>query len=174
MATLTCPSTDLNFLTPTGFILVIERLPKVSFFAQNVTLPTVSLVALEQQTPLSRIEIPSDRLEFGSLTINFIVDEQMNNYMEVFNWMKGLGFPELYPQYTIENNRGLEGTSELQRNYSEAKLIILGSNKAPVRTVNFYDCFPTSLSGFETDSTATDIQYIRSTLELEYSYFDIA
>ena len=173
MANLTCPSTDLNFLSPTGFILVIERLPKVSFFAQSVTLPTVSLQSLEQPTPLSIIEIPSDRLTFGTLSINFILDEQMNNYMEVFTWMRGLGFPETYPQYTSENNRGLELTSELQRNYSQATLLILGSNKQTVRTVNFYDCFPISLSGFDTETTATDIQYVRSTLELQYSYFDI-
>lgn len=175
MANLTCPSTDINFLSPIGFILNIERLPKVAFFAQNVTLPTVTLQSLEQNTPLSRIEIPSDRLEFGSLSVTFMVDEQMDNYIEVFRWMRGLGFPELYPQYTQENQRGLlpNTSSELQRNYSEAKLIILGANKSPIRTVNFYDCFPVSLSGFETDATATDVQYVRSTLELQYSYFDI-
>lgn len=173
MATLTCPSTDLNFLSPTGFMLVIERLPKVSFFAQNVALPTVSLETLEQSTPLSVIQIPSDRLNYNPLSINFIVDEQMNNYMEVFRWMRGLGFPESYDQYTLENNRGLEAASELQRNYSEAKLIILGASKTPVRTVTFHECFPISLSGFETDTTITDVQYIRSTLELQYSYFDI-
>lgn len=173
MATLTCPSTDINFLSPTGFILVIDRLPKVSFFAQNVTLPTISLDSLEQQTPLSVIEIPSDRLNFNPLSLTFMVDERMENYLEVFNWMKYLGFPESYDQYKEGNNRGFDASSELQKNYSEAKLLILGANKTRVRTVNFYDCFPVSLSGFETDSTATDIQYVRATLELQYTYFDI-
>lgn len=173
MATLTCPSTDLNYLSPTGFILVIDRLPKVSFFAQNVTLPSISLPSLDQQTPLSVIEIPSDRLQFNTLSLTFIVDERMDNYIEVFNWMKGLGFPQSYEQYKNENTRGFSDSSELQRNYSEAKLLILGANKSRVRTISFYDCFPVSLTGFETDATATDVQFVKSTLELQYTYFDI-
>ena len=173
MAILTCPSTDINFLSPTGFILNIERLPKVSFFAQNVTLPSISLQTLSQTTPLSTIQIPSDLLEFAPLTLNFLVDERMENYLEAFRWMQGLGFPEDYSQYRAQNNRGFDSSSDLQKNYSEAKLIVLGANKTKVKTINFYDCFPVSLSGFETDSTATDVQYVRASLELQYSYFDI-
>ncbi len=173
MANLQCPSIDTNFLIPNGFMFTIERLPKVSFFTQSIALPSLSLPALEQPTPLSIIEVPSDKLLFSSLEVPFIVDEKMDNWMEVFKWMQGLGFPEEYPQYTTENQtrNGMGGMSELARNYSEAKLIILGSNNQPVRTFNFVDCFPTSLSGINFSSTNTDVQYATASVTLEYSYF---
>ena len=174
MSKLTCPSIDLKYLSPNGFIFTIERLPKVSFFAKDVTLPGISLQALEEPTPLGTIEIPSDRMIFDRLNLSFIVDEKMDNWIEVFRWMQGLGFPENYRQYTIENNRrGFNKSADLPKNYSDAKLIILGSNNVKVRTVNFIDCFPTSLGGIKFDSQNTDVPYAVSDLTLEYSYYTI-
>ena len=177
MPNLTCPSTDLNFLSPNGFILQIERLPKVAFFTQSVSLPSLTLPALDIATPLSIIEVPSDKMQFAPLELSFAVDEKMDNWMEVFKWMQGLGFPENYPQYTTENaTRAFisNQAAELPRNYSEAKLFVLGSNNIPVRTFNFVDCFPTSLSGIQFGSTNTDVQYATSSLTLEYTYFTVS
>ena len=176
MPNLTCPSVDLNFLSPNGFVLSIERLPKVSFFAQSVKLPSLSLPALEQPTPLSIIEVPSDKLLFDPLDLTFAVDEKMDNWMEVFKWMQGLGYPENHPQYTTENNTRTFLSSragELPRNYSDARLFILGSNNETVRTINFVDCFPISLSGIDLSTQNTDVQYVSANLTLEYTYFTV-
>lgn len=174
MAILSCPSIDHRFLSPNGFLFVIERLPKVSFFTKDINLPALSLQNLEQQTPLGRIEIPSDKLDFDQLTLNFLVDEKMDNWIEVFQWMQGLGFPENYPQYTIENNkRRVDISADLPKNYSDAKLFILSSNNVVTRTVNFVDCFPVALGGIQFDSQNTDVPYVVSSLTLEYSYYTI-
>lgn len=174
MATLTCPSTDLNFLSPIGFRLSIERLPNVAFFAQEISLPTVTLDPLEEATPLSVIKIPSERLNFGDLSITFAVDGQMNNWYEVFKWMRGLGYPEDQTQYTLENQiRSFETSSELSKNYSDAKLMILGANNQPIRTFNFIDCFPSSLGGIQFGTTYSDVQYATSQLVLEFSHFTV-
>ena len=174
MATLSCPSSDLNFLSPNGFILSIERLPKVTFFCQQVNLPSISLAGLETPTPLSVIKIPSERLEFSDLQLQFAIDGQMNNWVEVYNCMKGLGFPETSTQYTTENMlRGFSESSELANNYSDARLIVLGPNNTPVRTFSFVDCYPTQLGGVEFSSTNTDVPYATASLTLEYSYFKL-
>ena len=173
MANLSCPSTDLNFLSPNGFKLSIDRMPNISFFAQEVSLPGISLPRLDQGTTLSTIAIPSDKLVFDQLEVTFIVDEQMNNWYEVFKWMQGLGHPEDHRQYTLENNRGFTSESELSRNFSDATLSILGSNNVPVRTFRFVDCFPSSLSGFSFATTNTDVQYVTSRVTLEYTYFKL-
>lgn len=173
MANLACPSTDTNFLSPNGFQLTIERLPKVAFFCNSVTLPGVSLPPLSTATPLSTVEIPSDKMIFEPLTLTFIVDEKMHNWVEVFNWIRGLGFPQAYDEYIRENDRGVIGLSELSRNYSDAELAILGSNNIPVRRFMFRDCFPTALSGVRMSSDTTDVQYVTADLTLEYSYYTI-
>lgn len=173
MANLSCPSTDLSFLSTTGFKLQIDRLPNVSFFAQSLTLPGVSLGALEQPTTLSTIAIPSDKLTFEPLVVNFVVDGEMNNWYEVFKWMRGLGHPENHEQYTTENNRGFPEQSELERNYSDATLFVLGSNNVPIKTFKFVDCFPTNIGGIEFATTNTDVQYATASVTLEYSYFKL-
>lgn len=174
MANLSCPSTDLNFLSPNGFLLSIERLPKVNFFCQQVSLPGVSLASLEEPTPLSTIKLPSERLEFEQLTLSFAIDGQMNNWLEVFNWMKGLGFPENNTQYTTENLvRGFDTSSDLAKNYSDARLVILGANNNAIRAFNFVDCFPISLSGIQFDSQNNDVPYVTANLTLEYSYYKL-
>jgi len=178
MANLSCPSIDHRFLSPNGFLFTIERLPKVSFFTKDINLPSLSLQNLEQQTTLGRIEIPSDKLDFEQLTLNFLVDEKLDNWIEVFKWMQGLGFPENYQQYTIENNRRgnlslLPNEADLPKNYSDAKLFILGSNNVVTRTVNFVDCFPIALGGIQFDSQNIDVPYVISSLTLEYSYYTI-
>lgn len=173
MPSTTCPSTDLNFLSPNGFILNINRLPGVNFFAQEVELPTISLQELDQATPLTTIAIPSDRTQFSALSIRFAIDEKMNNWVEVFDWMQGLGFPEIHAQYPRENQKqGLTTAySDLAKNYSDAKLTILGSNNQPVRTITFIDCFPTSLSGIAFSTMNTDVQYATATLTMAYTLF---
>lgn len=169
-----CPSMELNFLSPNGFLFSVERLPTVSFFSQSISLPNLSLADIGQQTPLSRIAIPSDQLEFGPLVVPFIVDEQMKNYLEVFAWLRGLGFPEDYQQYTVEQmTRAHMSNEDLPRNYSDATLTILSSNFMPVKTFRFVDCFPTSLDGISFSSANTDVQYATSSVTFNYSYFKI-
>jgi hypothetical protein len=174
MANLSCPSTDLNFLSPNGFLLNVERLPKVNFFCQQVGLPGVSLSSLEEPTPLSTIKLPSERLEFEPLVLSFAVDGQMSNWLEVFGWMRGLGFPENNEQYSTENLlRGYDTSSDLAKNYSDARLVILGANNTPIRAFNFIDCFPISLSGIQFDSQNNDVPYVTASLTLEYSYYKL-
>ena len=169
-----CPSTDMNFLSPNGFLLQIERLPLVSFFSQSVQLPSVTLGNLEQPSPLARIKIPGDIMDFQPLQVPFMVDEKMNNYMEAFKWMVGLTFPENYKQYVIENNsRGFKDSSELPRNYSDAKLFVLNSHNNVIRTFTFVDCFPVSLEGIAFDTKNMDVPYVSSSLSLEYTYFSV-
>jgi len=174
MSKLTCPSVDMNFLSPNGFVLKIERLPLVSFFSQSVQLPSITLANLDQPTPLVRIKIPGDQLDFQQLQVPFAVDENMNNYLEVYKWMMGLGFPEDRRQYREENNsRGNNDMSELARNYSDASLFVLNSHNNVIKTFTFVDCFPVSLEGIGFDSKNMDVPYVSSSISLEYSYFTV-
>jgi hypothetical protein len=176
MPSSTCPSINTNFLSPNGFLLQIERLPLVSYFTQSISLPSLSLPPQNQSTPFSDIGLPGDKLEFEDLVVPFKVDSDMANYLEAFKWIQGLGFPENNTQYTTENqprSQSFAIQSELSRNYSEAKLIILGSNNQPLKTFNFIDCFPIALTGIEFSSTNTDVDYASSSLTLRYSYFNV-
>ena len=179
MATLTCPDpSNINPLSPTGFMLSIQKLPEVSFFSQEVTLPEITLPPIDMNTPLSRISITGEILTYGDLTINFLIDEEMKNYTAIFNWLKGLGFPKDHTQYTdfIDQQKSASnsyGKSENLVSYSDGTLSILGSNNIPVKAFTFVDLHPTSLSSLQFVANATDVNYLIGTASFRYTYFDI-
>lgn len=179
MANLTCPNpTNINPLSPTGFMLSIQKLPNIAFFAQEVTLPSVDLPPIDVNTPLSRISVTGETLTYGEFTINFMIDEDMQNYSSVYNWLKGLGFPQDHQQYTdfIEESRAqnsIYAKSENLSSYSDATLSILGSNNTPIRNITFVDMHPVSLSSLQFTANASDVNYLIGSATFRYTYFDI-
>ena len=83
-----------NFLSPTGFRFSLRRSPKVAFFCNQANIPAMTLGVTEQATYLKNIPVPGDKIEFGDLTLRFLVDEDLKNYMEIQNWIRGLGYPD--------------------------------------------------------------------------------
>ena len=179
MANLTCPyPNNINPLSPTGFLLTIQKLPSVSFFAQEVTLPDVSLPAIDVNTPLSRLSITGETLSYGDFTINFMVDEDMQNYTAVYNWLKGLGFPKDHQQYSdfidaSKQEGNLYNKSENLVSYSDGTLAILGSNNTVVQSFKFIDMHPVNLNSLQFTANATDVNYLIGSVTFRYTYFEI-
>ena len=99
-------------MSPLGFDFSIGRFPKVSFFANTASLPQISLGGAEQSNYLKQLMHPGDRVEYGELPIQFLVDEDMINYTLIHNWMTGLGFPESCEQF-LEFTTDKEGKRDL-------------------------------------------------------------
>ena len=53
-----------------------------------------------QPTPLADVPYPGEKVTFGDLIIRFLIQEDMTNYKELYNWLIGLGSPEKSEQYT--------------------------------------------------------------------------
>lgn len=155
---------NTNFLSPIGFQLGIVKLPGVGFKTQKVNLPGINLGESFQSTPFTDAPIPGDKIQWESFTIDFMIDETMSNYLAIWNWMIGLGFPNDYTEFMDGPNRNLV-------NMSDGFLQILGSNNAVVKTVKFKDMFPVSLSAATFSSTETDVNYIQATCEFKYTTY---
>jgi hypothetical protein len=169
-----CPvPSNINPLSPVGFRLDIEKLPEVSYFCQEATLPDVTINAIPIATPLSVIQVPDTIITYGDLIVNFLIDEEMNNYKALYDWMKGLGFPTDHQEYTdlIAADRKL-GTLELTKNYSDASLTILSSNNQAVRTLKFIDLFPISLASLQFGSNLSDVNYLQGNAIFRYTYYE--
>ena len=81
-----------NFLSPIGFKFHITKTPKVNFFSNSARIPEITLGTASQPNYLKNIDIPGDKLEFGDFSLRFLVDEELENYMAIHNWLTGLGF----------------------------------------------------------------------------------
>ena len=173
MQTLTCPiPSNINPLQSNGFMFGIHKLPEINYFCQEVTLPSLDLPTAIIDTPLSRIPHPGDKLDFGALSLTFLLDEDMINYVALHNWLIGLGFPESHAQFAqFINDKAPALASSSEASSSDAVLQILNSSNNVSRTIHFIDVIPTSLSQITLQSTTTDTTYIAASATFQYSYY---
>jgi hypothetical protein len=171
--TISCPIPDnINPLSPNGFNFTIQKLPAVSYFCQQVNLPGLTFGDPMFANPFASVPVPGDHITYDTLNVQFLIDQNMNNYQAIFNWIIALGFPQSYEQYVKfvgEDQSGL--LNELAKNYSDATLAILGPNNLPVQTVQFVDVFPISLDSIMFQSTNQDVPYIVGNATFRYSYY---
>ena len=171
--TLSCPLPEnINPLSPNGYMFSIEKLPSLSYFCQEVNLPSLNLPEATQLNPFTKIPIAGDQLEFGQLTIQFLVDDVMGNYKAIHDWIIGLGFPENYDQYSsFLNTSKLPGLDEISKSQSDATLTILGNNNNAIQVIEFKDVVPQSLESITFTSTNQDVQYLVGSATFAYSYY---
>ena len=161
-----------NFLAPVGFKFTLAKYPKVSFFSNSARIPELSLGTAVQPSYLKDIDIPGEKLTYGDLTIRFLVDENMKNYMAVHNWLKGVGFPET-PQQFKDQTTDKDGLRDEKEVFSDGSLHILNSNFQDVAIVKFNDLFPVALTSLEFDATETDINYFTAEATMRYTVYNI-
>lgn len=162
---------NVNPLSPNGYLFTLQRLSSLSYFCQEVSLPAITLPEATQLTPFSKVPLSGDQIDFGPLTVNFMIDAKMENYKAIHNWIVGLGFPEDYAQYTTSIGSTPLQLSEVARSSSDATLIILGNDNNPIQTIQFADCVPQSLESITFTSTSQDVTYLIGSANFTYSYY---
>ena len=170
------PIDNRNFLSPVGFKFSLKRAPGVAFFCNQANIPSLDLGIAEQPTWLKNIDVPGDKIQFGDLTLRFLVDEDLVNYMELQRWIRGLGYPE-----DMDEFRKIEGEAVMPGNfgnsgdqiYSDGTLQILSSNLVPAFQVVFTDLFPYTLSTVMFDATDTDIEYFTADVSFKYTIYNL-
>jgi len=156
---------ELDYLRPNAFKFQIHNIPNVSYFCQAANIPEINLPPATQPTPLVDIPQPGDKLEFGVLMIRFLIQEDMKNYKELYDWLIGLGFPVDHKQYAAYGKTqeyrfpDISPTKQSSLGqFSDASLFLLDSNNNLQTEFQFRDAFPVSLQGldFEISSGQTD------------------
>ena len=170
------PIDNRNFLAPTGFKFSLKRSPGVAFFCNQANIPSLDLGIATQPSYLKDIDVPGDKIQFGDLTLRFLVDEDLVNYMEIQNWIRGLGYPETLQEFdNLEKEAVLPGNFGRTGDniYSDGTLQILSSNLVAKFNVNFKDMFPYSLSTITFDATDTDIEYFTADVSFKYTIYNL-
>ena len=180
----------MDYASPIQFRFKCTKLPEVEFTCQTANIPGISLGGAIQPTPLVDIPIPGDKISFQSLDINFLVDENLNNYKEIHDWLIGIGFPQNYTQFQNLQAEGSDrfpgstrstaasGTSTPQPlseggTYSDATLTILNSKNIAKTEIRFQNVYPTSLGSLSYDVKLTDVDYLQAAVSFNYMYYEI-
>ena len=160
-----------NFLSPVGFKFTLAKEPKVAFFCNSLRIPEISLGTAIQPSYLKDIDVPGDKLTYGDFSLRFLVDENLENYMAIHNWLTGLGYPETTKQYKdfiVEDN-----ISNPLNAFSDGSVYILNSNYNTTAIVKFKDLFPVFLSSLEFEASDTDINYFTAEASFKYTIYNI-
>jgi hypothetical protein len=158
-------TTNVNFLSPLGFRFLLNRAPNIEYFCQAASLPTISMTEIPHPNPLANMFQPGDRINYEPFTLTFRVDENMTNYLEIHDWILGLGHPDKLKQY--------DDLIKKSSRFSDGSILVLTSNQNPKIRIGFEDLFPISLSPLRFDVTQTDVEYLEAEVTFRYRKFSI-
>jgi len=166
-----------NFLSPIGFKFVLSDYPKVTYFAQTANIPGISINQVEQPTQMGR-SIPWDShgIEYEPLNLQFLIDEDLENYLILHNWMRGMSVGRSFSERTALEDKSEERmlTGKTMTNIrSDGSLAVLNSNFQTNFFVTFENMFPVSLSALEFNATIDGTEYAVAQASFRYDVYDI-
>ena len=174
----------LDYVSPTQFKFNINQLPKVEFFTTAANVPGISSSDVLMETPFKQIPMMGTNLTYENLSINFLVDEYLENYRSLHDWLIAIGFPKSREQFstfradTSNTPISTQGTSQdigdvksstsARGMFSDATLTILSNKNNPIVEVRFQDIYPLNIGALEFNQNATDVEYL--TVSAEFTY----
>jgi hypothetical protein len=152
-----------NPLQLNEFRFILHRIPNTVYLCQAVNLPGLTVGETQQPSPFSvKIRRPGTSLTTENLTLSFLVNETMSNWMEIRNWIKILTGEKTFSQNAWENEK-----------YSDATLVMMNSSSNPFIKVTFNRCFPLELGGINFATTVTDIAPAVASVSFASTGYDI-
>lgn len=161
-------TTNINYLQPTSFKLVLDRTnyPNLEFFCQSVTHPGMLMSAVEVPfRKVAGVPMPGDTLTFNELSANIILDEDMQGYTEMYNWIR-----RIIDTNMVQKGRDF-GSSETP--FADITLNILSSHNNTTKQIQYKDCVPTALGDIQFESTSTGDTFITFGASFRFTYFEM-
>ena len=179
--------TVFDYASGTQWRLAFNRLPKTTSFCTAANVPGITLGEAQYPTPMSDMFVTGDKLTFETLNITFLVDEELQNYRELWDWIVGIGSPVNHSQWETTLSKGdgairsfatpdadprTKSTYEESNLYSDSTLIVYNSKNMAKVNVQFKNMFPTSLSSLEYSQEPTDVEYFKASATFRYLYYE--
>jgi hypothetical protein len=137
-----------------GFRMVFHRAPNVSYFCQNFIMPSVTVQETLVARPQNDAYYPGDKIQYEPLTVTMLVAENMENYMEVIDWL----------------NRSVKSLNSEDK-YDDVTVYILSSKNNANAKVVFHNAFPTNIGSISFNVQDADISYAQVDVTFRYDYF---
>jgi hypothetical protein len=162
-----------NYLSPIGFKFVLEKAPKVAYLCQTISIPEISLGQIDIPTYLVPIPIEGN-INYANFNITFLVDENLENYIQLHNWIRALGVPTDFRERAEFEDKVKYNNGVKDRNiFSDGTLQVLTNNFNNNFEVQFIDLIPTSLSTLDFDATVSETNFMQATASFTYTYYEI-
>ena len=160
-------------MSPIGFKFTLKTKEKVDFFSNSANVPSIALGTALQGTTFRILDVPGDEVIYEDFTMNFLVDEDLKNYMILHNWMTGLGIPQSFKQFSDLTKDPETSQRDDLLQFCDGTLHILNSNYRDIARVKFQDLFPVSLTSLQFNATENDVNYFTAEVSFKYTIYNI-
>ena len=155
--------TNESYLQPISFQFQCPKTPTLNYFVQSVTIPAVDSAAALQPTALVPSPVTGQDFTYNPLTVSFIVDENMDNWLEIYNWMLSTKATDRFDRVSAPADQ-----------FADASVLVMNNKMQAIRRVEFYRIFPTNLSEISFDSANTDPSPILATATFAYTFYEVS
>lgn len=162
--------TDVNFLPTNNFRFILRRAPNIQFFVQRANLPGIHSGPITVPSPYIGKHVQGGPVEHDYLEVEFKVQEDMSDYLEIFNWLIKSTYSKSLEDYGELKNQPKYSDAGVE---SQVTLMILNSAKVPQFEIVFEDAFPTALTGIDFDSSSDTVNYPVVRATFDYQFFTI-
>jgi len=163
----------LDYAQNSQFRVTFPNFPISEYFCTEINVPGVTMAQVDRPSSLANIPMVGDTLAYENFTMTFIVDEELKNFQEIYDWMVNMGFPYKHSQYkSKERADGMDQRKGDRVLYDDLLITILSSKNNPVVRCKLFEAFPISLSGLTYTQTNPDVEYLTASVEFAYMYYE--
>ncbi len=158
--------TTYNLLTANQFKFSTSRIPILSEFVTGVNVPSIEFISTDLKTAYGvNIPIGTGKYIFSDLTVNFLVDEELESWREIYEWIRRLGPMNDNSEEVMYDNCFDSSTT--------AELLIMNKAYKPNFKFVFYNFFPIALTGLSFTSTGSDTLQVSSAATFRFAYYEL-
>lgn len=158
-----------SYFNPTNFKVTISKknYPYLAFNAQQINHPAMDVNAVDAGYKRAVVPFTGDRVEFGAVSMEVILDEDLKAYGEIYNWMER----NLETKHNL--NSGVlynQGSTELS-DYNDIRIQMLTNKNNANREFVYRNAFPVSLGDIAFNSTE-EATFITCNVSFRFDYFE--
>ena len=161
----------LNQLESKDFKLVIHRAPMVNFFCVQAPIPAVQTGFAEYPNHFATVMVPGDKLRFNTLDVTMIVNEDMSNYLEIFNWMESFTTPDNGNQYS-NDTQGVFAKLAASK-VSDISQFVSTNKYNPNIEFLYENAFPIGLGSLDLSVQQDDVMPVTVDVSFAYTKFTV-
>jgi hypothetical protein len=159
-----------DLLTQLNFRFWVRSMPNVNFYVSACYLPGIQLPYIHQPNPFTAIPHTGDHIQFDDLIIQFKVDEDMTNYLEIQKWIYAQGYPNTFDEYKERDDNLVHDPEQMK---SDLILQVLNAQRRLNLEFIFKSGFPYSLSGLDFDARQPGVEYLTATASFTYVNYEV-
>lgn len=149
----------MNFLSPINFALKIDNVPDIEYLVQDISIPGIGTPDVSIPTPFTRIRTVPNTFEYGNLDVTFKVGENLEGWIDIYEWLAKNTRPETYDSYS--------------KQLSDGTVLIMNSKRRPNVKFTIKDMFPITLSKIDLSSTMTDLPYVTASASFAFTNYRV-